>query len=802
MALNDKISLEKPGDVLNKLNASKDGLSTAEAEARQLKYGTNSIEDVKANPILKLLKYFWGPISWMIEAAALLSLVVRNWPDFILIMILLVANGLISFVQEHKAANAIAALKKQLATKTRVLRDGQWQTLAASELVPGDIVSMHLGDIIPADVYMLEGTNIEIDQSALTGESLPVEKSLHEQLYSGSVITRGSAQGVVETIGENTFFGKTTELVKTAVPTDHFQVAVMRIGRFLIYTTLVLLVAILIDSFIKHNPVIETVQFLLILTVAAIPVALPAVLSVTMAVGAMKLSKLKAIVSRLESIEELAGMDVLCSDKTGTLTENKLKLGEVVLYCDLSKEQLIQEASLACDQTNPDAIDNIILQNTKNDNSADTILSYIPFDPVSKRSEVTVKDGEHAYKITKGAAQVVLELCHQKQDIAEKVSAKVLQLAEHGYRVIAVAKAIGGQWQFRGLLSLSDPLRSDSAETVKAAQALGVDVKMLTGDHLAIANEIGHQIGLDGNIYQACKLKQLNDKQARETVEESDGFAEVFPAHKFEIIKLLQEDKHIVGMTGDGVNDAPALKKADVGIAVAGATDAARSAADVVLTAPGLSVIIQAIQKARQIFQRMNAYAIYRIAETIRILFFLALSILAFNIYPLTAVMIIILALLNDLPIMTIAYDNALSHPKPVNWRMSKVLIISSLLGSFGVISSFILLVIARDVWHLSYAMLQTLMFLKLTASGHMTIYLARTGPKPFYAKPWPSPILFFTTETTQVIGTIFAVYGWLMPAIGWKWALVVWGYSFLEFILNDYVKMFGYRLAKRLKIT
>ncbi len=781
------------------------GLTTAQAKERQKKYGYNTITEKVERPWLKFLSYFWGPISWMIEAAAVLSIVVRDWLDLTLILILLFSNSLIRYWEERKANNAIAQLKKQLAISARVLRDGEWKTIPASDLVPDDVVTMQLGDIVPADVLLTDSSNVEVDQAALTGESLPVERKEGDTLYSGSILSRGDCRGVVTEIGESTYFGKTAQLVKKAKSTDHFQQAVMRIGRFLIGLTIILILCILVAAIIRDTPMLETVQFLLILTVAAIPVALPAVLSVTMAVGATQLSKLKAIVSRLESIEELAGMDVLCSDKTGTLTQNKLKIQTPVLFADIDKQQLLSYAALDCNTSNPDVIDRVILDNVKDSNYLKNkiIVDFVPFDPVSKRSQVTVEELGKRFVVSKGAPAKIVELCELDQKSQEDVNRYIDDYAERGYRTLGVAKKEEGDaWVFLGLLPLFDPVREDSADTIAQARSMHVSVKMITGDHLAIAKEVGRELDLGDRIVEASHLPEADLNEAQKMVEDVDGFAQVFPQHKYQIVDHLQKNNHIVGMTGDGVNDAPALKKADVGIAVSGATDAARSAADLVLTAPGLGVIVHAIKKARQIFERMNAYSIYRIAETLRVLFFLSFSILIFDYYPLTAVMVIILALLNDIPIMTIAYDNARVNRKPVRWRMPKVLTIASLLGLFGVFSSFVLLALAKYVWHLDREMIMTMMFLKMTASGHMTIYLARTGHKPFYVKPWPSPILFFTTEITQVIGTLFAVYGWLMPAIGWKWALVVWGYSMVEFVLNDWVKMAGYRLARYIRLA
>ncbi|MEC4673169.1 MAG: HAD-IC family P-type ATPase, partial [Nitrospirota bacterium] len=425
-----------------------------------------------------------------------------------------------------------------------------------------------------------------------------------------------------------------------------------------------------------------------------------------------------------------------------------------------------------------------------------TVDGFIPFDPVIKRTEATVVCGQTRFKVAKGAPQVILKLSANREQLEAQVNQQVEELAGRGYRTLGVAKTNdSGQWRFLGLLPMLDPPRDDAAMTIEAVRQQGIDIKMVTGDHLAIAKEIAGRLHLGQNIQTAEALFQQKKPMDGKEIEAADGFAQVFPKHKYHIVESLQKLGHFVGMTGDGVNDAPALKKADVGIAVSGATDAARSAADLVLTAPGLSVIIEAIKESRMIFERMNSYAIYRIAETIRVLLFMTLAIMVFNFYPVTAVMIILLALLNDGPIMMIAYDNAKRLDRPVVWNMHKVLTIAITLGILGVFSSFGLFWIGEEVLHLDRATVQTLMFLKLTVAGHMTIYLTRAGEHHFWVRPFPSAKLFWTCEITQVVATLFAVYGIFMNPIGWKLAGLIWAYALVWFVFNDFVKVKVYHL-------
>ena len=783
---------------------SKTGLSTSEAEERLRQYGPNEIPEKKVNPVIKFLGYFWGPIPWMIEVAVVLSAILQHWEDFGIIAALLLVNAVVGFWQEYKADNAIALLKQRLALKARVLRDGKWREVEARELVPGDVVRVRLGDIIPADIKLMEGDYLLIDQSALTGESLPVEKHVSDVGYAGSIVRQGEMNALVVGTSVSTYFGKTTKLVEEAKTQSHFQKAVIKIGDYLIVLAVTLVAIVFVAALFRHADVLETLQFALILMVAAIPVALPAVLTVTMAVGATALAKKEAIVSKLVSIEEMAGVDILFSDKTGTITKNELTVTEVRHFNEFTNNDIMLFGTLASKEENQDPIDNAIIAKARTVGTIEEalnhykIIGFRPFDPVSKRTEATVEDqsGNH-FKVTKGAPQVILSLVATKE-VSDKVDECVNAFAERGYRALGVAKTDEQEkWQLVGLLALYDPPREDSAETIKTAQSMGVKVKMVTGDHVAIAKEIAQEVNLGTNIMSASSFLDAHNSEAERVIEDADGFAQVFPEHKYRIVELLQKKGHIVGMTGDGVNDAPALKKADAGIAVAGALDAAKSAADVVLTKPGLSVIIDAIKESRKIFQRMNNYAIYRMAETIRVLLFITMAILIFNAYPVSAVMLVLLSLLNDLPIMTIAYDNAKIHEKPVRWNMRKVLTIAIVLGLMGVFSSFSLYWIGKDVLMLNGLTLQTLIFLKLAVAGHMTIYLARTGENHFWTRPLPAGTLFWVTETTQLVGTVFAVYGIFMGPIGWLLAGFVWGYALMFFVINNFVKVNFFKLVE-----
>jgi H+-transporting ATPase len=779
---------------------SANGLSQMEVAKLLEQYGYNELPEKRDNPVLKFLGYFWGPIPWMIEAAAILSGLVQHWEDFAIILVLLIVNAVVGFWEEYQAGNTIAALKSKLALKARVKRDGAWTVIPARELVPGDIIRLRIGDIVPADAGLSPGDPIEVDQSMLTGESLPVSRSQGETVYSGSIVKRGEVDASVSATGANTYFGKTAHLVEIAQTPSHFQLAVLKIGDYLIVLALVLVALILMVALFRGDPMLTTLEFALILTVAAIPVAMPTVLSVTMAVGARILAQKQAIVSRLASIEELAGVDMLCSDKTGTLTKNQLTLGEPFFTDASGSKNLILYAALASRAEDQDPIDLAILSHVSDPSQIGSyqVLHFQPFDPVHKRTEASLQDAQgNTFKVTKGAPQVIMALSANASGVKEQVDEAVNTFAARGFRSLGVAVTDSkDSWRFLGVIPLYDPPREDSKATIETANKMGIKVKMVTGDQLAIGKEIARQLGLGTNILDASIFEQkghLMNGRLADAIENSDGFAQVFPEHKYAIVENLQKRKHIVGMTGDGANDAPALKKADAGIAVSGATDAARSAADIVLLTPGLSVIIDAIKESRKIFQRMNSYAIYRIAETIRVLLFMTFSILVFNFYPVTAIMIVLLALLNDGAILTISRDKVYYSDKPEAWNMPIVLGIATVLGFTGVIASFGLFYLGERVFHLDRPTIQTLMYLKLSVAGHLTIFITRTRG-PFWSIR-PAKILLGAVLGTQAVATLFAVYGIFMTPIGWSWALLVWGYALAWFLFNDRVKLAAYRV-------
>ena len=857
-----KIVLEETKETMMQDNLQ--GLTSKEVEQRVEKYGYNELQAKEKSALLRLLQRFWGPIPWMIEAAAILSFYAHRMEDFYIITTLLLVNAFVDFYQEAKAMSAIAVLKKKLARFSLAFRDGEWSKIEAKFLVPDDIIKIKIGDVVPADITLEKGEGfLLVDQAALTGESLPVTKKEGDSLYANAIIKQGEMIAKVTATGKNTYFGKTVNLVAKAEKEEksHFQKMVMQVGNFLILITLVMISIILSVGYYRGESIPELLIFSLVLTISAIPVAMPAVLTVTMAIGARVLAKKEAIVSRLSAIEELAGMDILCSDKTGTLTKNEMSLSTPFTLDDFSADDLYYYGALASKLENEDPIEKPIFEHLQAQNLQErfeeaSMLSFTPFNPISKRTEALQKIGKKKIVVTKGAPQIIVALSDIDTKTRETIHEKINFYASQGFRTLGVAfkEESSSEYTFVGLIPLFDPPRDDSKEAIEEALSKGVSMKMITGDNIAVAKYIAGVLDIGENILNIKELKGESNKEyiqlsqviskamlkvskpelseeALESlvtkivhevkdelhtnpissgsvkkheseiiklIESADGFAEVFPEDKYFIVDELQKANHIVGMTGDGVNDAPALKKSDCGIAVSGATDAARAAASIVLMAPGLRVIVEAIEQARITFERMKSYTIFRISETIRIILFMTLAIVIFQFYPVTALMIILLALLNDIPILAIAYDNTKIEPRPVRWNMKEMLVLSTWLGVAGVVSSFFIFWYVMSVMHLPLEFVQSLFFVKLVVAGHGTIYNTRTDSW-FFKGPHPSWILVNATLWSAVAGTLIGVYGFdLMEPIGWKWAGIMWLYASTWFVFNDVVKVMVIRYYRK----
>ncbi|CAN1224062.1 ATPase 9, plasma membrane-type [Linum perenne] len=807
---NENVDLERiPVDeVFQQLQCSKNGLTSDEGQKRLQIFGPNKLEEKKESKFLKFLGFMWNPLSWVMEIAAIMAIALANgggkppdWQDFVGIVALLFINSTISFIEENSAGNAAAALMAGLAPKTKVLRDGKWSEQEAAILVPGDVISIKLGDIVPADARLLEGDPLKIDQSALTGESLPVTKNPGDEVFSGSTCKQGELEAVVIATGVHTFFGKAAHLVDSTNQEGHFQKVLTAIGNFCIISIAMgMLVEIIVMYPIQHRRYRDGIDNLLVLLIGGIPIAMPTVLSVTMAIGSHRLSQQGAITKRMTAIEEMAGMDVFVKD------------------CD--KDKLLLLGARASRVENQDAIDACIvgmLGDPKEARAGIQEVHFLPFNPVDKRTAITYIDGEgNWHRVSKGAPEQI--------NMKKKSLAIIDKFADRGLRSLAVGRqtvpekskeSAGGPWQFVGLLPLFDPPRHDSAETIRRALHLGVNVKMITGDQLAIGKETGRRLGMGTNMYpSSALLGQHKDESIAtipvdELIEKADGFAGVFPEHKYEIVKRLQDKKHICGMTGDGVNDAPALKRADIGIAVADATDAARGASDIVLTEPGLSVIVSAVLTSRAIFQRMKNYTIYAVSITIRIVlgFMLIALIWKFDFSPF---MVLIIAILNDGTIMTISKDRVKPSPMPDSWKLNEIFATGVVLGTYMAIMTVIFFFGAygsdffsekfgvRSIRH-NPDELTAALYLQVSIVSQALIFVTRSRGFSFLERPGLLLVVAFLIA--QLIATVLAVYAhWefaRIKGIGWGWAGVIWLYNIVFYFPLDILKfMIRYALS------
>ncbi len=835
------------------------GLTSEEARARLQKYGPNEVREARESRIHWVLRRFWGPIPWMIEAAALFSLVLQRFFDLFVIVSLLLFISIIDMAQEARAMYALRALRKKLARKALVLRDGKFETIDATFLVPGDIIKLRLGDIVPADAKLVSDDYVKLDQSALTGESLPVTKTKGGIAYSNSIVKQGEARAIVLATGKYTFFRRTAELVMKAEKKEgrHFQKTIISIGNYLIAFAIVAIFIILTVSTLRGN-FAGALDFSAALIIAAVPYTMPAVLSVTLAFGALDLAEKGAIVSRLVAIEELAGVDVLCCDKTGTLTKNKMELAKPENYGQFSVEELIVFAMLASREENRDPIEVPIFEYAKENGFYDEIkhfeqVSFTPFDPASKRSAAVVKRIDEAengnkkeskydfrsangkFSVVKGAPQVIVAMCENVD--RTNIDKAVAEYANNGFRTICVAVSASFSeeknefvdYQFAGIIPLLDPPWPDSRATIDEARRLGVNVKMLTGDNIAIARHISKVLGIGGNILDSkaleeelrkSELARLAEKRKDEgiagelrrmalerigvaqpsnagtllsSIEEANGFSQVFPEEKYIIVDELQKGGHIVGMTGDGVNDAPALRKADAGIAVARATEAARAASDLILTTTGISVIIDAVAGARRIFERMRTYSIYKVADTILFVLFITISVVFFDFFPVTSIMLILLALLNGAPVLGIAYDNTKVERTPELWNLRRIFTISTVLGIYSVVASFGMYSFARIYLALPLGFTQSALFVELAFTG--LLILATRNAGFFWQRPFPAPFLIFLIVSTKAVAVLFAVYGIFVAPVGWFVAGLVVLYSIVWFVITDAAKVVTIKL-------
>ena len=733
------------------------GLSAAEAAELLTQYGPNEVAEEKPHPLLALLRKFWSPVPWMLEITILLQLALGKADEAAVIALLLVVNAVLGYLQEGRANKALSLLRRRLDIQARVLRDGRWQLVAARGLVPGDAVHVRMGDIVPADLRLVEG-QVQVDQSSLTGESLPVEAGPGADVWSGSVVTRGEASGQVTATGARTRFGKTAELVRSAKTVSHLEAVIFGIVKYLVVLDIVLVAALLIYAAATGMALAEVIPFALILLVASVPVALPATFTLATALGSLELARRGVLVTRLAAIEEAAAMDVLASDKTGTITENRLTLAALEPANGMTENDLLRTTALACDDATQDPIDLAILAAARERRLLEhppRRIRFTPFDPQTRRSETLFEENGLTRRAVKGAAREVAALAG-----APDVAAEVEALAAGGYRVLGVAIGDETALQFAGLVALQDPPRQDSATLVESLRKLGVRVVMVTGDGQATAQTVARAVGIGD---RACPASMFVESAAS-SITQCDVFAQVFPEDKFHLVQALQHAGHVAGMTGDGVNDAPALRQAEVGIAVANATDVAKAAASLVLTNPGLTDVVAAVETSRRIYQRMLTYTLNKIIKTLEIAIFMSVGVMLTGVFVITPLLIVLLLFTNDFVTMSIATDRVEFSRKPERWCIANLMATAAPLAALILVLSFSVFFAGRDWLHLPLAQLQTLIFVMLVFTGLGNVYLVRE--RRHFWQSRPSRWLLIATVIDIAVVSLVASQGILMAAI------------------------------------
>jgi H+-transporting ATPase len=780
------------------LETSEKGLSDSEVNKRLQLFGPNEVTEKKKSALFEFFLRYWGPMPWLLELAIVLSLVLKNYLEAGIIFALLTINTFIGQIQSRGSQRALEALKRRLAVKARVLRNGEWTSLDARKIVPGDIISIGLGDVVPADAKVTEG-DLSIDQSVLTGESLPVDVQKSGIIYSGSIVMRGESRCIVINTSANTFFGRTAELVKIARPKSHQEQIMLAIVRYMMCLGIGALVLVSAYAAVTGIDVLSILTFAVIFLMAAVPVALPAVMTIVQSVGATELANEGVLVTRLDSIEDTASVDILCLDKTGTITQNKLSVGDVVPFPPYVSNDVVAAASLASQGGGNDAIDTAVLDYAR---VIDVSLSsykqdsFTPFEPSTKRSEAVVALDDKHFKVIKGAPQTILSLCTgMDKGTKEKAEQAVEALSLKGYRTLGVARTPDNELenvQFVGLLSLADPPRPDSKDMITKARELGVKPLMLTGDNLAIAKQIALEVSIGDKIIKMEEFRKMSQTEQARTIEKVDGFAEIYPEDKYRIVKLLQSTGHSVGMTGDGVNDSPALKQAEMGIAVSSSTDVAKASASTVLTEPGVAVIIDAIKISRYIYQRMLTWVINKVTKVIQVIGLLTVGFFWFHNAIISLLGMALLIFANDFVTMSLATDNVKFTTNPDRWNIKNVTFASLIVGGMVVGGGVIALFIGSHCFHLDLEKLQSFVILMLILTSQFNVYIVRER-KHFWSSR-PGKDLIFATTGATIIFLLLGIFGVIITPLTLYQVLFLLGFSAIFTFAIDYPKYLAFR--------
>jgi H+-transporting ATPase len=775
------------------------GLRYPEVDVRRKEHGYNEVTEETGHPVSQFLGKFWGISAWMLELIMILSAVLGKYSDLAVVSGLLVINAVLGFMQERRAAGVVSTLRRRLQVNARVRRESSWHTIAARELVPGDIVRVRPGDIIPADVKLLSGA-LTVDQSALTGESKDAEKASGELLSSGSVVRRGEGNGVVILTGAKTFFGRTTQLVRDARPKLHIEAVVAKVVRGLFAIVGALLLVVVVLALIRGAQLVEMVALMLVLLMSAVPVALPVMFTVSMALGSKELAQRGVLVTRLSASEDAATMDVLCVDKTGTITMNQLVVTGVTALQGASESDVLFAGALASQEANQDPIDLAFLAAAKDRHIFENIpkvtpVSFVPFDAQNRRTEAVVEQNGQRLRVMKGAVRTVAEACALAPATIEALEARVIESALKGYRTLAVARgAQTGVPALVGLVALYDPPRPDARQLIAALRDLGVQVKMLTGDALAVASEIARGVGLP-NIRRVADLKAAGSQPGGEETDllaGADGFAEVYPEDKYIVVQRLQGAGHVTGMTGDGVNDAPALRQAEVGIAVSTATDVAKGAASVVLTEPGLTNIVALVEQGRTIYQRILTWIINKISRTILKAAFVAIAFVVTHKFVVSAFGMLLLVFMTDFAKIALATDHVRPSRRPETWNIGGFITVSVVLGVAMVAEALLLLWIGWSRFGLATNenALYTFSFLLLLYFAVFSVLSARERHWFWATAPSKPLAIALVADALTGTGLTFAGLPGLLPLPLWQ-TLAIFAYALVScLVVNDAVKV------------
>lgn len=785
-------------ETLRVLDTSTDGLTESEATSRAQVFGFNEVVEKKSSSVLDFLSRYWGPMPWLLELAIVLSYILKHYLEAIIIFVLLTINAIISFMHARGSQRALETLKKRLAIKAKVLRDGKWLVEDAREIVPGDIITIGLGDIVPADAKILSG-ELSVDQSALTGESLSVDLGQAAVIYSSSIVKRGEARCVVVNTGPNTYFGKTAELVKIARPKSHQEQIMVTIVRYMMYLGIGALILVSIDALLMKTSIVSIATFAVIFLMGAVPVALPAVLTIVQAVGAMELVKKGVLVTRLDSIEDAASIDVLCLDKTGTLTMNQLAIKDIIPFSGYEKDDVIKLAALTAKPESKDTIDFAISEYAKTaglDLHSYRQISVKPFEPATKRSEGIIEVDNHRFRAIKGAPQIVLSLSRKIDEVTLKAANKTVEeLSQKGYRTLGVSKSEVDDMdnlQLVGLLALADPPRSDAKSMISEVKSLGIKPIMVTGDNVAIAREITHELNMGSKVIRMSGLKGLSESEQTRLIEECNGLAEVYPEDKYQIVKLLQSRGHMVGMTGDGVNDSPALKQAEIGIAVSGSTDVAKASASIVLTEPGIRIIIDTLKTSRQIYQRMLTWVINKVTKTLQFVGLLTLGFFWLNDLVISLLGMALLVFANDFVTMSLSTDNVKYASNPNKWNVKNVTLASVAIGIFFIIEGWLAILIGKNYFHLATEPLLSFVLLMLIFTSQFRVYIVRE--RRHFWDSLPGGALLVSTAAAIVIFAILGISGTVIAKLSPYQVLFLLGFSALLTLGIDLPKYYAFR--------